>query len=64
MFIMSAGYDEQGRFASAQFGEVPRQCICLSYTMYMFSIYTVYHMYMSMTGQAYSEYILHTVYPA
>ncbi len=38
MFNMSAGYDEQGRFAYAQFGEVPLQWICLSYTMYMFSI--------------------------
>jgi hypothetical protein len=29
MSNMSAGYDEQGRFASAQFGEVPLQWICL-----------------------------------
>ena len=35
-------------------------CICLVYQMYIH----VYHMYMSMTEQAYSEYILHTVYPA
>ncbi len=34
----SDGYDEQGRFASAQFGEVPLPWICLSYTMHMFSI--------------------------
>ncbi len=33
------------RFASAQFGEVPLQWICLSYTMYMFSISYVYTMY-------------------
>ncbi len=26
---MSAGYDEQGRFVSVQFGEVPLQWICL-----------------------------------
>ena len=42
MFNMSAGYDEQGRFASEQFGEVPLQWICLSYTMYMLSISNVY----------------------
>ncbi len=35
---MPAGYYEVGRFASAQFGEVPLQWICLSYTMYMLSI--------------------------
>ena len=35
-------------------------CICLVYQMYI----RVYHMYMLMTEQAYSEYILHTVYPA
>ncbi len=38
MSNMSDGYDEPGRFASAQFGEVPLQWICLSYTMYMSSI--------------------------
>ena len=38
MSNMSDGYDEQGGFASAQFGEVPLPWICLSYTMYMFSI--------------------------
>jgi hypothetical protein len=38
MFNMSAGYDEQGRFAYVQFGEVPLQWICLSYTMYIISI--------------------------
>ena len=32
----------QGSFASMQFGEVPLQWICLSYTMYMFSISNVY----------------------
>jgi hypothetical protein len=32
----------QGSFASVQFGEVPLQWICLSYTMYMFSISNVY----------------------
>ena len=42
MSNMSAGYDEQGRFASAQFGEAPLQWICLPYTMYMFSISNVY----------------------
>jgi hypothetical protein len=51
MSNMSAGFDEQGRFAPAQFGEVPLQWICLSNTMYMFRymkcIYNVYHsMYM------------------
>ncbi len=38
MSNMSDGNDEQVRFASAQFGEVPLLWICLSYTMYMFSI--------------------------
>ncbi len=33
MSNMSAGHDEQGRFASEQVGEVPLQLICLSYTM-------------------------------
>ncbi len=33
MSNMSAGHDEQGRFASAQVGEVPLPWICLSYTM-------------------------------
>ncbi len=42
MSNVSDGYDEPGRFASAQFGEVPLQWICLSCTMYMFSIWNVY----------------------
>ena len=38
----TVGHDEQGRFASAYFGDVPLQWIYLSYTMYMFCIYYIY----------------------
>jgi hypothetical protein len=42
----SASYDEQGRFASVYFGEVPLQGICLSYTLYMSSnLQSKYYIY-------------------
>jgi hypothetical protein len=45
----TAGHDEQGRFASAYFGEVPLQWIYLSYTQAVYVLYILYIFMNTMT---------------